>query len=85
MANSIRLFTKDAFLAQDKGVPHFALELGRMPPLSAVRSAYKKRGKEMDNIADIQVDALGVDIETRKLTGRLILTNEQGQNASIQI
>jgi hypothetical protein len=85
VANAIRLFTRDAFLAQDKGVPHFALELGKMPPLSSVRNAYRKRGKEVENISDIQVDSLGVDIDTRRLTGRIILTNEDGNQASVTL
>ena len=83
VANSIRLFTKDAYLSQDKGVPHFDLELGKKPPLSAVRQAYRRRGMEMDNIANIQCDGIGLDIENRRLTGRLIVTNETGEQATI--
>lgn len=83
VANAIRLFTKDAFLSQDKGVPHFSLELGKRPPLSAVRQAYKKRGMEMDNIANVQCEDIGIDIDNRRLTGRLIVTNEEGQQASV--
>ena len=50
VANAIRLFTRDAFLAQTQGVPHFELDLGRMPALSEVRSWYRKTAVNVENI-----------------------------------
>jgi hypothetical protein len=85
VANAIRLFTRDAFLAQDKGVPHFQLDLGRMPAFSAVRSSYRKNARAVENIKDATVQNLRVDNDTRAMTGVIIATTEDGQNVSVEI
>ena len=85
VANAIRLFTKDAFLAQDKGVPHFDLDLGRMPAFSAVRSVYRKNARAVENIRDAVVQNLRVDNDTRALTGVIVATTEDGQSVSVEI
>lgn len=85
VANAIRLFTKDAFLAQNKGVPHFDLDLGRMPAFSAVRSVYRKNARAVENIRDAVIQNLRVDNDTRALTGIIIATTEDGQNVSVEI
>ena len=50
VANATRLFTRDAYLAQDKGIPHFAIDLGVAPSLSEVRSWYRKASMAVENI-----------------------------------
>jgi hypothetical protein len=85
VANAIRLFTRDAFLAQNKGVPHFELDLGRMPAFSAVRSVYRKNARAVENIRDAVIQNLRVDNDTRALTGIIIATTEDGQNVSVEI
>ena len=85
VANAIRLFTKDAFLAQDKGVPHFDLDLGRMPAFSAVRSVYRKNAKAVENIRDAVIQNLRVDNDTRALAGVIVATTEDGQSVSVEI
>ena len=85
VANAIRLFTKDAFLAQDKGVPHFDLDLGRMPAFSAIRSVYRKNAKAVENIRDGAIQNLRVDNDTRALTGVIVATTEDGQSVSVEI
>lgn len=84
-ANAIRLFTKDAFLARNKGVPHFELDLGRMPVFSAVRSVYRKNARAVENIRDAVIQNLRVDNDTRTLKGIIIATTEDGQNVSVEI
>lgn len=85
VANAIRLFTQDAFLAQDKGVPHFDLDLGRMPAFSSVRSVYRKNARNVENIADAVVQNLRFDNDTRSLTGVIVATTENGQTVSVEI
>ncbi len=85
VASAIRLFTKDAFLAQNKGVPHFQLDLGRMPAFSAVRSSYRKNARAVENIKDATIQNLRVDNDTRAMTGIIIATTEDGQNVSVEI
>jgi hypothetical protein len=83
-ANAIRLFTRDAFLAQNKGVPHFELDLGRMPAFSAVRSVYRKNARAVENIRDAVIQNLRVD-ENRALRGVIIATTENSENVSVEI
>lgn len=85
VANAIRLFTKDAFLAQDKGVPHFDLDLGRMPAFSAVRSVYRRNARAVENIQDATLENLAFDSDTRVLTGVIRATTEQGNTVNVEI
>lgn len=85
VANAIRLFTKDAFLSQNKGVPHFDLDLGKMPAFSAVRSVYRKNARNVENIQDATIQNLRFDNDSRSLTGVIIATTEDGQNVSVEI
>lgn len=85
VASAIRLFTKDAFLAQSKGVPHFDLDLARMPAFSAVRAVYRKNARNVENIRDAVIQNLRVDNDTRALTGVIIATTEDGENVSVEI
>ena len=85
VANAIRLFTRDAFLAQTQGVPHFSLDLGRMPALSEVRSWYRKTAVNVENIRSAVVDITGIDPETRTLRGIITATSENGQSFSIEM
>lgn len=85
VASAIRMFTKDAYLAQNQGIPHFNLDLGKNTPLSLIRSTYRKRAKQMENISNAVVDYLRIDTDTRTLTGRVVITNENGQQGAIEI
>ena len=85
VANAIRLFTRDAFLAQDKGVPHFDLDLGKMPAMSEVRSAYRKASKSVENIADARVEIVAFDKDARTLRGVVFAQTESGKKLSIEI
>ena len=85
VANAIRLFTRDAFLAQTQGVPHFSLDLGLMPALSEVRSWYRKTAVNVENIRSAVVDITGIDPETRTLRGIITATSENGQSFTIEI
>jgi hypothetical protein len=85
VANAIRLFTRDAYLAQNQGVPHFSLDLGRMPALSEVRSWYRKAAVNTENIRSAVVDITAIDPETRTLRGIITCTSLNGKNFTIEI
>ena len=85
VANKIRLFTRDSFLAQDKGIPHFSLDLGTRPPKSAVRSAYRKAARTAENIADAVVSINSIGPTDRTLTGLITATTDAGESVSIEI
>ena len=79
VANAVRLFTKDAYLAQNKGVPHFSLDLGVIPALSEVRSWYRKAAKTVENIKTASVEITAVDKENRTLRGIITATSDNGE------
>lgn len=79
VANAVRLFTKDAYLAQNKGVPHFSLDLGVVPALSEVRSWYRKTAKSVENIRSASVEITAVDKETRTLRGTITAISGNGE------
>jgi hypothetical protein len=64
VANAVRLFTRDAYLRQRQGVPHFDLDLGVKPSLSEVRAVYRETALAVENIADATVEIAGLDTET---------------------
>lgn len=37
VGNAVRLFTNDAWFNPERGIPHFAIDLARMPALSVFR------------------------------------------------
>ena len=78
VANAVRLFTNDAYLAQNKGVPHFRLDLGVIPALSEVRSWYRKAAKTVENIRSASVEITAVDKENRTLRGIITATSDNG-------
>lgn len=85
VANAIRLFTRDAYLAQTQGVPHFSLDLGVMPALSEVRAWYRKTAVKVENIRSAVVEITGFDPGSRTLRGIITATSMNGQSFSIEI
>lgn len=83
VANAIRLFTNDAFLDTQKGVPHFALDLGVEPSMSAVRSTYRKTAKAVENIKNVNVN--NVIRKNRSIVGFLTVENETGTTLNIEL
>ena len=84
VANAVRLFTRDAYLRQRNGVPHFSLDLGVKPALSEVRAIYRETAISVENIADATVDIAGLDTDTRAMTGTIQSTNENGETVAVE-
>lgn len=84
VANAVRLFTNDAYLAQTKGVPHFSLDLGIKPALSEVRAVYRTTAMEVENIRDVTVHIEGLDTDTRSMTGRIEATRTNGDSVLVE-
>lgn len=51
VANAVRLFTNDAWFDRTRGIPHFAVELGRLPPESVLRSRLAKAARGVEGVA----------------------------------
>ena len=74
VANAVRLFTGEAFFAQDEGIPHFDIELGKTrPALSVLRTRIRQAALNVDGVLDavVNLDDVGSD---RRLTGEILLT-----------
>lgn len=84
VANAVRLFTRDAYLAQTKGVPHFDIDLGVYPSVSEIRTDYRTAAVGVENIADATVDIAGLDTETRTMTGTITATTETGETVMVE-
>ena len=73
VANAVRLFTGEAFFAQDEGIPHFEIELGyTRPALSVLRARIREAALNVEGVLDAVVNLDGV--QNRKLTGEILLT-----------
>lgn len=80
--NATRLFTKDAYFDQQKGIPHFDIELGHgMAGVPIIESRIRKALLNVDGVAD----ALAVlDIQKgRILGGSAYITLTGGETAKI--
>jgi hypothetical protein len=78
VANATRLFTKDAYLAQTKGIPHFDIDLGVVPSLSEIRSWYRKAAMGVENIQSASIDITSID-DSRTLRGIITATSLNGE------
>ena len=96
VANAVRLFTNDAYYDPDRGIPHFALTLGRKPVMSVFRAVVRQaalgvdgvRAAEVKDLALSQKDAQSPDgssVTPRTLTGDIQLTMEDGETYGIDI
>lgn len=79
VANATRLFTHDAYLAQQKGIPHFELDLGVIPSLSEIRAWYRKAAMGVENIQSASIDITAIDDDTRTLRGIITATSLNGE------
>ncbi len=85
VANATRLFTKDAFLAQTQGIPHFDVDLGVVPALSEVRAWYRNAAMGVENIQSASIEITGLNPDTRTLEGTITATVESGKQITIEI
>lgn len=83
VANAIRLFTNDAYFDQTRGIPHFEIELGHVPPMSVLRSRIRKAALEVEGVATAELVFLS--FEGRKLSGELALTTGTGEALNVAI
>lgn len=84
VANAVRLFTRDAYIAQTKGVPHFDIDLGVLPSVSEVQTDYRRAAVDVENISDAEIEIYGLDTETRAMTGMITATSENGETVAVE-
>ena len=96
VSNAVRLFTDDAYYDADRGIPHFALTLGRKPALSVFRAVVRQAALGVDGVRAAEVKDLvlaqkdaqspdGSSVTPRTLTGDIQLTMEDGETYGISI
>ena len=97
VANAVRLFTDDAYYDAGRGIPHFALTLGRKPAMSVFRAVVRQAALGVDGVRAAEVKDLvlaqtasaqtptGESIPPRTLSGDIQLTMEDGETYGIDI
>lgn len=83
VANAVRLFTNDAWFDPDRGIPHFIVDLGRMPEGGVFRSRIRAAALTVDGVADAAVEIAG--IENRTLRGTVSLTTTEGDAVDVAL
>lgn len=83
VANAVRLFTKDAYFNQQDGVPHFQLELGKMPSPAALRDRINRAALAVDGVATAQTTL--TRLEARKLEGFIEITTTTGETVNVAL
>ena len=84
VANAVRLFTKDAYFDQDKGIPHFDIELGHLPPISMLRAEIIRAAKTVEGVASASVEFDDFN-DDRTLSGEITITTTDGEVANVAI
>lgn len=83
VANAVRLFTGEAFFAQDEGIPHFEIELGKTrPALSVLRARMREAALHVEGVLDAVVNLDAALADRRTLTGEILLTVADGDKSS---
>ena len=81
VANEARLFTEDAYFIQNKGIPHFIIELGRRVNTSVLRSYLRRAAMQVPDVKEVtSVEVINFDPKTRTLTGDIQFTTKEGAN-----
>ena len=82
VANACRLFTNDAYYDPRRGVPHFSIELGRIPNPSMLREKIRQAALSVEGVVDAKIEQLTLN-DDRVLTGDIRLTLVTGETANV--
>ena len=81
VSNESRLFVDDAYFIQDKGIPHFIIELGRRVSNTSVFNAYLRQAAlRVSDVLEVQsVNVTSFDPTTRTFTGEITFITKEGE------
>ena len=86
VANECRLFTRDAYFAQERGIPYYVVALGNKLSSSVIRARLRDAALLVEDVADVtNVEIASLDTETRKVTGDIQFVSREGENASVEL
>ena len=82
VANACRLFTNDAYYDPRRGVPHFSIELGRIPNPAMLREKLRQAALSVEGVVDAKIEQLTLN-DDRVLPGDIRLTLATGETANV--
>ena len=87
VANECRLFTRDAYFAYDKGLPHKMVELGaKVPPIPLLRTLMRRAALRVPDVAEVlSVVVEDFDRERRRLTGSLEIRTREESDVVVEL
>jgi hypothetical protein len=87
VGNECRMFTRDAYFQQQKGVPHYLVDLGSKLPAKPLLRSYLRQAAL--RVADVMsIDAIELedfDKTARRLTGNIFFTTLEGENVDLSV
>lgn len=84
VANEARLFVDDAYFIQDRGIPHFAIDLGQKNNGAILRSYLNRAAISVDDVREvINIEVETIDRESRTLTGKIEFKTIGDDNGTI--
>lgn len=86
VANACRLFTRDAYFAQDDGIPWFVAQLGKSLARSVTSSRVRSAASGVEGVASVDAVTIDdVDMETWALNGDVRFTMEGGASVTVDL
>lgn len=86
VANECRLFTRDAFFAQDDGIPWYVAQLGKPLARSVASSRMRRAASDVDGVASVEsVTIEDLDPVTRIMTGTVRMTTTEGTSVAVDL
>lgn len=84
VANAVRLFTDDAYFFPERGIPHYAIELGRRPSLAVFRTRVRAAAEGVDGVTGVYLANLDID-DDRTLSGDIQLSTSTGETVNVAV
>lgn len=86
VANECRLFTRDAYFDQQRGIPYYLIALGQKLSPSVLRARLRDAALLVEDVAEVTDIVLeSLDTETRRVTGDIQFVSREGENASVNL
>lgn len=83
VANAVRLFTRDAYFNQADGIPHFAVELGQLPPEAVLIDRINRAARAVPEVAT--ANTVLKRFEGRTLEGEITITTTAGDTINVTL
>lgn len=86
VANECRLFTDDAYFAQERGIPYYMIALGKKVSTSLIAARLREAALRVEDVAEIKnIELESLDTETRKLTGNISFRSVENEDGTVEL